>query len=112
MGSEPGLRAMLGVLTSAAVPATLLHSLAGEPRRTGGLSTAPFGPRLLLAAQTLAALPLGWMVAQTLSRAAPRIRTLGWAAIGVILLGTIAAIGPAIAAVLDEARAGFLARAL
>src|SRR5262249_59102375 len=112
MGGEPGLRTVLGVLASAAIPATFLLGLAGEPRRTWGLSAAPFGPPVLLAAQIVAALPLGLVLADALRLAAPRIGTLAWALIGLILLGTTGAIGPATAAVLDEAGAGFFARAV
>src|SRR5262249_24069002 len=67
---------------------------------------------VLLAAQLLVALPLGWILARELARAAARIGVLAWAMIGLMLLATTAAIGPVIAAGLDQVAAGFLARAL
>jgi tetratricopeptide (TPR) repeat protein len=112
MTSETDWRTALGVAASVAVPVSLLHALAAEPRRAWGLAAAPFGPPVLLAVQIIFALPLGWVLARALERAAARIGTLAWATSGLIVLATTAVINPAIATGLDQVGASFFVRAI
>jgi hypothetical protein len=112
MASETDWRTALGVAASAAVPVSLLHALAAEPRQAWGLSAVLFGPPVLLAVHIILALPLGWFLARELERAAARISALAWAIVGLILLATTTAISPAIAAGLDQAGASFFVRAI
>ena len=112
MLSENGWRTGIGVAASVAVPLSLLHALTAAPRRAWGLSAVPFGPPILLAAQLIFALPLGWVLARALECAAARIGTPAWPIIALISLATIATISPVIAGGLDQIGAGFFIRAI
>ena len=112
MTSDTNWRTGIGVAASAAVPVLLLHALAAEPRRAWGLSAAPFGSPVLLAAQIIFALPLGWVAARGLEHVAARIGTLAWPIIALILLAAIASISPVNAAWLDWVDADFFTRAI
>lgn len=107
---SPSPATVLGVAAAAAIPAATLPLLAGVGRHSPGSLPSPFADASLLAAQCVAALPMGLIAASMLRGKRPGVAA--WAGFGLALLAALWLLGPALATGLDSAGAGFPARAI